>query len=61
VMGIKTIAEGVESLNLLARLGAIGVDYAQGYAFGKPQPFGDERPALQRNEDAGVPETVSAS
>jgi len=45
VMGIKTIAEGVESPDLLTRLGAIGVDYAQGYAFGRPQPIGDERPA----------------
>ena len=61
VMGIKTIAEGVESLNVLARLGTIGVDYAQGYAFGKPQPFDDQRPALRRNEDVGISETVSAS
>ncbi len=39
VMNIKTIAEGVESAELLAVLGAIGVDYAQGYAIGRPQPF----------------------
>jgi EAL domain-containing protein (putative c-di-GMP-specific phosphodiesterase class I) len=39
VMNIETIAEGVESIDLLARLGAIGVDYAQGYAIGRPQPF----------------------
>src|SRR6185369_14088233 len=39
VMNIKTIAEGVESIELLARLGAIGVDYAQGYAIGRPRPF----------------------
>jgi diguanylate cyclase (GGDEF)-like protein len=39
VMNIETIAEGVESIDLLARLGAIGVDYAQGYAIGRPRPF----------------------
>jgi diguanylate cyclase (GGDEF)-like protein len=39
VMNIKTIAEGVESTDLLSRLGAIGVDYAQGYAIGIPRAF----------------------
>jgi diguanylate cyclase (GGDEF)-like protein len=39
VMNIRTIAEGVESAELLTVLGAIGVDYAQGYAIGRPQPF----------------------
>jgi diguanylate cyclase (GGDEF)-like protein len=39
VMNIKTIAEGVESVELLPRLRAIGVDYAQGYAIGIPRLF----------------------
>jgi EAL domain-containing protein (putative c-di-GMP-specific phosphodiesterase class I) len=39
VMNIKTIAEGVESMDLLPRLGAMGVDYAQGYAIGIPRAF----------------------
>jgi EAL domain-containing protein (putative c-di-GMP-specific phosphodiesterase class I) len=42
VMNIKTIAEGVESIELLARLGTIGVDYAQGYAIGRPRAFAAE-------------------
>jgi EAL domain-containing protein (putative c-di-GMP-specific phosphodiesterase class I) len=36
VMGLKTIAEFVESDAIIAALREIGVDYAQGYAIGKP-------------------------
>jgi len=36
VMGKRTIAEFVESSEILAALGEIGVDYAQGYELGKP-------------------------
>jgi EAL domain-containing protein (putative c-di-GMP-specific phosphodiesterase class I) len=39
VMGKSTIAEFVESDEVLAALREIGVDYAQGYAIGKPAPF----------------------
>jgi diguanylate cyclase (GGDEF)-like protein/PAS domain S-box-containing protein len=39
LMGLQTIAEFVESDQILAELRVIGVDYAQGYAIGKPQPF----------------------
>jgi len=42
VMNIKTIAEGVESMDLLPRLAAMGVDYAQGYAIGIPRAFAPE-------------------
>jgi EAL domain-containing protein (putative c-di-GMP-specific phosphodiesterase class I) len=38
-MGKRTIAEFVESSEILAALREIGVDYAQGYAIGKPAPF----------------------
>jgi EAL domain-containing protein (putative c-di-GMP-specific phosphodiesterase class I) len=41
VMGIETIAEYVETEAVLARLTAMGVDYAQGYAIGQPQPFAE--------------------
>jgi len=54
VMNIKTIAEGVESMQLLARLEAIGVDYAQGYAIGRPQPFAQERMKSSIARDAIV-------
>ena len=38
-MGKRTIAEFVESDGILRALREIGVDYAQGYAVGKPKPF----------------------
>jgi len=37
VMGKRTIAEFVESGEILAALGEIGVDYAQGFELGKPR------------------------
>jgi diguanylate cyclase (GGDEF)-like protein/PAS domain S-box-containing protein len=45
VMGKQTIAEFVESDLILASLRRIGVDYAQGFAIARPQPFvaGDVR------------------
>jgi diguanylate cyclase (GGDEF)-like protein len=40
-MGIQTIAEFVESEAVLKKLQAVGVDYAQGYLIGQPQPFSE--------------------
>ena len=39
IMGKQTIAEFVENDDILERLREIGVDYAQGYGIGKPQPI----------------------
>ncbi len=39
VMGVKTIAECVESEAVCLQLKALGVDYGQGYWLGKPQPL----------------------
>ncbi len=39
VIGKQTIAEFVESDLILSKLEQIGVDYAQGYAVGRPQPL----------------------
>ncbi len=39
VMGMKTIAEFVENDEIKGMLRELGVDYAQGYAIGKPGPF----------------------
>ena len=39
VMGMKTIAEFVESSKIKGMLRKLGVDYAQGYDIGRPQPF----------------------
>lgn len=38
--GLTTVAEGVESHEVLERLAEMGVDRAQGYLFGRPAPVG---------------------
>ena len=38
-MGIWTIAEYVESTDIMVELGKIGVDYAQGFGVAKPEPL----------------------
>jgi len=37
--GIDTVAEFVETPAVAQKLRALGVDYGQGYAFGKPEPL----------------------
>ena len=49
VMGIRTIAEFVETEAVLARLRLLGVDFAQGHFLGKPAPLPE--PGLP----AGIP------
>jgi diguanylate cyclase (GGDEF)-like protein len=46
VMGKRTVAEFVESSEILQALREIGVDYGQGYAIGKPAPFETMYPLL---------------
>jgi diguanylate cyclase (GGDEF)-like protein/PAS domain S-box-containing protein len=46
VMGKSTVAEFVESNEILEALREIGVDYAQGYAIGKPLPFESVYPLI---------------
>jgi len=41
LMGMKTVAEFVENDEILEHLRTIGVDYAQGYGIGKPEPLPD--------------------
>lgn len=38
-MSIATVAEYVETDEIRNRIGALGVDYAQGFAIGRPQPL----------------------
>jgi EAL domain-containing protein (putative c-di-GMP-specific phosphodiesterase class I) len=39
IMGVTTVAEGVENENQLRLLKKIGVDYLQGFLFQHPQPL----------------------
>jgi EAL domain-containing protein (putative c-di-GMP-specific phosphodiesterase class I) len=40
-MGIQTIGEWVENSEIARALADIGVDYAQGFAVGRPVPFSE--------------------
>jgi EAL domain-containing protein (putative c-di-GMP-specific phosphodiesterase class I) len=37
-LGLRVVAEGVESEDVHNALISIGCDYAQGYLYGRPQP-----------------------
>jgi EAL domain-containing protein (putative c-di-GMP-specific phosphodiesterase class I) len=39
-IGVKTIAELVESKEIIANLKEIGIDFAQGFAISKPRTLG---------------------
>ena len=47
-LGLRSIAEGVETSAQLARLRSLGCDQAQGYLFARPMPPGDVPAALAR-------------
>ncbi|WP_232359725.1 EAL domain-containing protein [Paraneptunicella aestuarii] len=40
-MGMETVAEYVESTDVMVELGKIGVDYAQGYGVAEPRPLNE--------------------
>jgi EAL domain-containing protein (putative c-di-GMP-specific phosphodiesterase class I) len=48
--GIDTVAEYVENQAIAAVVRDLGVDYAQGYAFGKPEPLDQILAELGRDE-----------
>jgi diguanylate cyclase (GGDEF)-like protein len=47
---IDTVAEYVETKEVADAVRKLGVDYAQGYAFSKPEPLGEILEALNRDE-----------
>ncbi|STQ61757.1 putative signal transduction protein [Pseudescherichia vulneris] len=42
-LNMKAVAEGVETQEQLESLQVLGCDFSQGYLFGKPQPYVDEK------------------
>ncbi len=51
-LGMRTIAEGVESVQAVAALRELGIEYGQGYALGRPSPVAaaDESSAAARRQ-----------
>ncbi len=41
--GIKTLAEGVESQDVVKTCHALGIDYIQGFYYGRPEPIGSSQ------------------
>ena len=51
IMGIKTVAEGVESSEAMARLRSIAINYAQGFFLHEPEPLNKRQ---QQNNVIGI-------
>jgi diguanylate cyclase (GGDEF)-like protein len=49
-LGIETVAEYVESADIAKEMRRLGVDYAQGYAYGKPEPLSEILESLAHDE-----------
>jgi EAL domain-containing protein (putative c-di-GMP-specific phosphodiesterase class I) len=52
VMGKQTVAEFVETPEILEKLKEIGVDYVQGYAVGRPMPI-EDAPIVTKIQSVG--------
>ena len=55
VVGVETIAEFVETDEILASIREIGIDYAQGYLFHRPEPMGELVARIRAAETAQTP------
>ena len=49
-LGIETVAEYVETAEIANEIRLLGVDYAQGYAYGRPEPLSEVLESLSRDE-----------
>ena len=64
--GSKTVAESVESADIMAALLLVGVDFAQGYHIGRPVPMMDisyrtERESVKERNSLSLARTASLS
>ena len=55
---IDTVAEFVENEAIAERVAELGVDYAQGYAFGRPEPFEAVLEGLKREDSQRLPKLL---
>jgi EAL domain-containing protein (putative c-di-GMP-specific phosphodiesterase class I) len=49
-LGIETVGEYVETAEIAEHVRLLGVDYAQGYAYGRPEPLGEVLESLSHDE-----------
>ena len=54
VMGLKTVAEFVETKAVRDGLAQLGVDYGQGFLLGKPKPLDARLEALSEGTNSGM-------
>lgn len=59
LMGLKTIAEFVETEAVMDKLRGLGVDYAQGYYIGRPMPLMPFTLLAQPAQEHAIPRQVS--
>ena len=53
-LGLRVIAEGVETMNNVNDLKALECDYGQGYYFSKPVPAAEATALLEKQENAAI-------
>ena len=58
-LGIETVAEYVENEEIAAEIRRLGVDYAQGYAYGKPEPLVALLQSLDEDESSAFTGSIS--
>jgi predicted signal transduction protein with EAL and GGDEF domain len=59
-LGVRVVAEGVETAGRAARLQALGCDLAQGFYFARPQPAGELAARLAKGTITGELPSLSA-